>query len=177
MNHFNRLTTFERGWAAAMVGGFAPAGGAGLAPTPGEVDYVGAFELMCRSTTRLAAFGMRLALWMSVLAPMFVWGRATTALRLSPERRSKLLGEMLTHRFMLVRELTVLLKLVASFAMFRVAALRIRSHYDDAELARAATAKPGSLLLSDTHDDFEDSGERVRLPLVGRTSPGKREVA
>jgi hypothetical protein len=177
MNHFERLTGFERSWADAMVGSFAPTTGAGLAPALGEVDYVSAFELMCRSTTRLAAFGMRLALWMSVIAPVFVWGRATTALALSSERRAVLLGEMLTHRFMIVRELTVLLKLCASFAIFRVAALRARSHYDDAQLERVERATPASQLLSDAHDDLEDSGERVRLPLLGSAIASKKAVA
>jgi len=188
MNSFDRLTDFERRWAVQMVGGFAPASGPGLAPTLGQVDYVGAFELMCRSTTRLAAFGLRLALWMSVFSPIVVWGRATTALALSPERRAALLGDMLTHRFMIVRELTLLLKLCASFAIFRVAALRTRSHYDDAQVARTAPSRaalPGSEPLGDAHDELEESGERerVRLPLaLGAIKPttkraAKKEVA
>ncbi len=179
MNGLQRLTGFERNWADAMIGGFAPAGGPGLAPALGQVDYVGAFELMRRSTTRLAAFGMRLALWLSVLGPIVVWGRATTALALSPERRAALLGEMLTHRFMIVRELTLLLKLSASFAMFRVPALRARSHYDDAQLARTPATELGSVLISDSHDELEESGERerVRLPLVAGPAAQKREVA
>lgn len=168
MIHFERLTGFERNWADTMVGAFAPAGGPGLAPSLGQVDYVAAFEMMCRSTTRLAAVGMRLALWMSVLGPLLVWGRATTGLALSPERRAALLGDMLTHRWMIVRELTVLLKLCASFAIFRVAALRTRSHYEDAQDARLADAAQRTPV--EAHDELEDSGERarVRLPMLAQ---------
>lgn len=157
---------YERRWANAVLEAFAPVGGPGLAPREGEVDYVGAFRTMARESTHLAALGMRIALYLIALAPLWMWGRVTTAARLAVGERSQLLSQLITHRSFAVRELTTLLKLTASFALLGTRTVRARSNYDRGVAPRA------------DYDGVEQSGERPRvrkLPIAG--APGIGEVA
>ena len=124
------MLAFERTWAVAILEGFAPSDGPGLAPAAGEVDYLRAIQKMMHASTGVAAFGLRMAVWIAALAPMWLLGRATTIRSLAPARRAELLGRLLAHRFFLVRELTLLLKLGACMAIFARPALRERSGYD-----------------------------------------------
>lgn len=139
----------ERRWVAQLLDAFAPSGGPGLAPLPNEVDYVGAFARMLRHATPLAACGMRVALWMAALAPLWLWGRLSTVSKLASERRSELLRELLSHRAFAVRELTLLLKLAASMALLGTPSVRARSGYDSVQASSTT-----------------ESGMRVKLPVL-----------
>jgi hypothetical protein len=139
----------ERRWVSQLLGAFAPTGGPGLAPLPNEVDYVTAFTRMLRHATPLAAIGMRAALWMAALAPLWLWGRLSTVSKLAGERRSELLRQLLSHRAFAVRELTLLLKLAATMALLGTPSVRARSGYDSVQAAAAT-----------------ESGMRVKLPVL-----------
>ena len=145
---------FERRWAKHLLAAFAPHDGAGLAPFEGEVDYLNAFGRMMREATPLAALGLRAALWMAALAPLWLWGKLTTISKLAVDRRTQLLRELLVHRWFAVRELSLLLKLCAAMALLGSPAVRLRSGYD----AVQAAAK-------------SESGMRVRLPVIDRPEP------
>lgn len=125
-----KLFAFERRWAQALLEAFAPPGGAGLAPEVGEVDYVGGFERMHDSFTARAALGLRAALWIGALAPLWMWGRPSRVTAMPLERRTRLMREICEHRFFLVRELAFLLKTAASFALLGTPSVRARSNYD-----------------------------------------------
>jgi hypothetical protein len=124
------LFAFERRWATAVLEAFAPPGGAGLAPEPGEVDYVGGMQRMLGSFTQRAAFGLRAALWIAALAPLWMWGRLSSVTRMPLPRRTELVKHLLVHRFFLVRELAFLLKTAAAFALLGTRSVRGRSNYD-----------------------------------------------
>lgn len=158
------MFAFERQWAVAVLEGFAPVGGPGLAPREGEVDYLTTIQKMMLASTGKAAFGLRVGLWIVAFAPMWLFGRLRTVRDLSRERRAELLDQLLAHRFFLVRELTLLLKLSACMAMFARPSIRDRSSYD----------RPGGL----DYDAIEESGERpkMRLPVVEEGTSGQ-EVA
>lgn len=121
---------FERRWAQALLEAFAPPGAGGLAPQAGEVDYVAGFQRMLASFTWRAALGLRAALWIGALAPLWMWGRLRSVTKLSVDRRTRLLRELLAHRLFLVRELAFLLKTAASFALLGTPSVRARSNYD-----------------------------------------------
>jgi hypothetical protein len=127
------MLAFEERWATAVLAGFAPEGGPGIAPAQGEVDYVGAVRRMMHASTRQAAIGLRLALWLTALAPLWLFGRLRTFTSISAERRTEILERMLSHRFYIVREIAFFLKMSACLAMFAACALRERSHYDHDE--------------------------------------------
>jgi hypothetical protein len=124
------MLSFERRWAKSLLSAFAPAGGPGLSPLENEVDYVGVLLRMKREATPLAALGMRVAIWIGALAPLWLWGKLATVTELARERRPELLRELLGHRVFAVRELTLLLKLCAAMALLGAPTVRLRSGYD-----------------------------------------------
>ncbi len=133
------MTGFEQRWIAAVLSGFA-GGHSVLAPT--HVEWVTTFRSMRASSTRLASFGLRIALWLVALAPLWRFERLGTIARLSPERRGELLAALLAHRFRLVRELATLLKLVATMAMFTSSeARRFVGHIDRDEREVASSGE------------------------------------
>lgn len=148
---------FEERWVTQVLGAFTPSDGEGLAPRPGEVDYVAAFARMRAAAGPKASFGFRVALWHAALAPHWHWrGRASIG-SLSEARRAALLSELLTHRFFVPRELTLMLKVAASMALMKSATVRARTGYD-------------------RRDGLDESGEHALVPLgVGR--PAAQEVA
>ena len=145
------MTRWELRWAKHLLGAFAPSGGPGLAPLPGEVDYESAFMRMRRHATPIAALGLRVALWMAALAPMWLWGRLATVSKLASERRSELLRQLLSHRTFAVRELTMLLKLAATMALLGTPSVRARSGYDSVQAPAVV-----------------ESGVRVKLPVLAQ---------
>jgi hypothetical protein len=153
------MMAFEQRWARQLLSAFAPSGGPGLAPLHDEVDYVGVVARMRREATPLAAFGLRIAIWIAALAPLWLWGKLTTISKLAADRRTDLLRELLAHRAFVVRELATLLKLTAAMALLGTPTVRARSGYDHG----AAIAEAGV-----------ESGLRVRLPVVAGEQPALR---
>jgi hypothetical protein len=134
------MLNFERRWARHVLAAFAPSAGPGLTPGLEEVDYQAVFGRMLRGASPWAAVGLRLALWIAALAPIWLWGRLTTVTKLASERRSELLRQLLHHRAFAVRELTLLLKLCAAMALLGTPSVRARSGYDVA--ADSASIRP-----------------------------------
>lgn len=140
------------------MSGFAPVGGPGLAPRAGEVDWdLGVARFLERASTK-GRLGVRVGLLLVVTAPLWLWGRLRSGASLAAEERARLLDAMLSHRFFFVRELTLLLKLVACMALFRVEDVRARSGYDPAPAERAPRVQ-----------------KKLALPVV--QAPAVREVA
>jgi hypothetical protein len=146
------MMAFERRWARHVLAAFAPVGGPGLAPAPDEVDYESALRRMMRGASPLAAAGLRLAIWIAALAPIWLWGTVTTVTRLAAERRPELLRQLLGHRAFAIRELTLLLKLCAAMALLGTPSVRARSNYDVS--AHPISVRPEPL----------GATRRVRLP-------------
>jgi hypothetical protein len=128
---FLAMTRLEQDWAADVLTAFTLNGAPGLQAAPGEVDYLGALRRMRRNSTALAAFGLRIAVWMVAFAPVLLFGRWALFSRLARREQSELLTRLLVHKHMLVRELALLLKLTAAMALLGTASVRARSGYDD----------------------------------------------
>lgn len=131
-----KLTRLERRWLVALFEGFSPPdarghdGHGGMAPKPGEVDHVAGFEHLNGEGTLLAQVGLRFAVVLLGTAPIWT-GRALKGVdQLSQEDRTELLQAMTTHRAMLVRELTWLVKVQSSMTLFGHPDIRRRSGYD-----------------------------------------------
>jgi hypothetical protein len=129
------MLSFERRWAKSLLAGFAPSDGPGLAPLRDEVDYEGVLARMMREATPLAALGIRAAVWIGALAPLWLWGKLTTITKLAHERHPDLLRALLGHRVFAIRELTMLLKLCAAMALLGTPSVRMRSGYDHVKAA------------------------------------------
>jgi hypothetical protein len=125
------VTRWEQSWAEAVLESFVVDNSSGLNVAGGEVDYLAALGRMRRGGTALAAVGLRAAIWMVALAPLWVFGRCVTFGQLTSRERAELLRRLLSHRVFAVRELTLLLKLTAAMALLGTASVRARTHYDD----------------------------------------------
>lgn len=143
------MTRFEQHWAAEVLTAFTAPGVPGLQPRAGEVDYLETFRRMRRGSTALAAFGLRLAVWMVAFAPVLLLGRLATFSHLARREQTELLSRMLVHRHALIRELTMLLKMAAAMALLGTASVRARSGYD-----------------TDASTKLTDSSVHLRLPVV-----------
>lgn len=164
------MTRLERRWAQALLEAFAPSGGPGLAPREGEVDFLGTFGTLARRARPRAAWGLRIAVWLAALAPLWLWGRLRTVCGLSRGARAALLEELLAHRSFPVRELTLLLKLAASMALLGTNSVRARSGYDhvqaDADVESGLHPRVGDgrrIVRLDVRHAAAD-GTRVRDP-------------
>lgn len=125
------MFAFERAWIHPVLSGFAPeATREGLVPREGEVDYVRAFHLMRNASTPLAQLGIRIALFMAATAPLWMTFRFKTMAGLRQEQRAPILSRMLEHKVFFVRELTMLLKIGASFALVGTPSIRARANVD-----------------------------------------------
>lgn len=162
------MLAFERRQAHAVLEAFAPPSNPGLSPDPGEVDFAGGLAHVLRWSTRKGALGFRFALWLVAFAPLWMGGKLRTAAGLGIDKRGELLRALAEHRWFLVREMMMLMKMVASFAMFGTASVRDRSHYD-----RGAT-RPWE------DEDAVDSGvrhRRLRVVAAGAGEDGATGVA
>lgn len=126
---------FEHRWIDAILPSFLPAEGT-LAPAPGAVDYRAAAEAMASRATPLAAVGLRLAVWLAALAPVWMLGRAQTIDEISPDRRTEIIERMLSHRAYAIRGPATLLKLNAVLALLRSPTFRAATRYDRPESQR-----------------------------------------
>ena len=101
-----------------------------LAPRKGEVDYLRAVTRMMAASTAKARLGIHVALFLVALAPLWLCGKLETMAGLALEQRTAILERLARHPFFAVRDLTLLLKLGAAFALLGTASVRARSQYD-----------------------------------------------
>jgi hypothetical protein len=135
------MNRWEHNWAIEVLAAFAPAStetrrsvapssDSPLTPREGEVDYVRVYRRLIAGSTPLAALGLRFALWMVALAPVWLLGRFTTFSTLCRTERTELLSRLLRHTSLVVRELSLLLKFAAAVALLGTPSVRERSGYD-----------------------------------------------
>lgn len=125
------MTDFERRIALAILEGFAPPtrDEGAIAPLEGEVDYGATLDMMVAGGNARARLGTRLAVLVVNLAPLFLLMAPRTMARLPVARRAVILDRMLASDVFLVRELALLLKLTACFALLGAPTVVERSHY------------------------------------------------
>lgn len=123
------------GWAEIVLSSFAPAGAGGLVAREGEVDWADAWRRFLASMNAKARLGARIGLLIAITAPLWTMGRLASIAALGAEKRARALDALLTHRVYLFRELTLMLKVCACFALFRQSEVRARTSYDRPERA------------------------------------------
>jgi hypothetical protein len=122
----------ERRWTALVLSSFAGSD-AGFTVRPDEVDYVAGAQRFASAASEKARLGLRVAIVLAFTAPLWMGRNLGTLASLPREERSHVLDAMSRHRFFFVRELCLLLKLVACMAIFRSPAARARSGFDRPE--------------------------------------------
>jgi len=118
------LMKFERKWAAAVFDGVLPANADPRIPVgarDADVAMVALFEDARASVPPRVALGLRVALWLVALAPLFTIGKLVTIGGLECLDRERVVLALLGSPFYFVRQLTMLLK--AFGALFFLAAV------------------------------------------------------
>lgn len=147
------MTGVERHWLSIVLPSFIDPAAGGFGLRPGEVDFVRGAQTMYDASSPMGRIGMRAALLVAMLSPVLLLGRLRSFAALDSTERAAVLARICSHRLYMLRGLGVLLKLAASMAMFRVASVRGRTHYDHRAVAQPVRA-------------------RVALPLLMLPSPG-----
>lgn len=137
------MTGVERRWTGLVLSSFSGCSAAGftVAEGPleeGKVDYVAAAACFAGAASEKARLGFRLAVLLAWTAPLWLGRRFAMMGSLDAEERSAVLDAMSRHRFFFVRELCLLLKLIACMAIFRSPAARARSGFDRPEVSKPA---------------------------------------
>lgn len=123
------MIRLEREWAAVVLSSFVGASES-FTVRAGEVDYLSAMTRFMGAASEKACLGLRIAVVLAMTAPFWMLGRLRSLASFTPEERSRLLDEMTRHPVYFVRELCMLLKLVACMAIFRDGDPRARTDYD-----------------------------------------------
>jgi hypothetical protein len=105
-----KLTPLEHTWAqAALVAMFPGSRDDGFADIAG-MDVHGYLVEVMRSLPFKARLGLRVAVWLVALAPLFVLRRVATIRSLAPADGERVVAELCASRWYGVRSLVMLLK-------------------------------------------------------------------
>jgi hypothetical protein len=105
-----KLTRFESTWAAAsLVAIFPGSDEAGLAGIE-TMNVTGFLDELVPEMPLHAALGLRLAIWLLALAPLFVIGKLTTLARLGQLDREAVVAKLVASEWYAVRSLVMILK-------------------------------------------------------------------
>jgi hypothetical protein len=120
-----KLTRFETTWAEAAMEAIFPGSSDGL-PAIHAMGLRGFLAEVTRYLPFRAVLGMRVAIWLVALAPLFVLGRLRTIGRLAPADRERVVAALVTSRVYAVRSLVLILKTMGALLYGGDAAVRAR---------------------------------------------------
>jgi hypothetical protein len=138
------LTRLEAHWARLVLPSFTGTRH-GFTATDQDVDYLEGLRRFLSKASDKSRLGIRVAFFLVVTAPLWLGGRFSGFASLSWDERAELLDRMSRHRVFFVRELCLLLKLIACMAIFRTPGMRERTDYDAPPAAREASARRRAL--------------------------------
>jgi hypothetical protein len=131
------LSKLETRWAEAAMGAIFPGSNdAGMADIRG-MDVGGFLAEVMQCVPFQAALGLRLAIWLVALAPLFVIGRFATIAGLAQGDRERVVGSLVGHPSYALRSLVLILKTMGALLWGG----------DDAVRARMLTPAPKSVLV------------------------------
>ena len=123
------MAWIEDSWAPIVLSSFAGSG-RGFVVDAREVDYLAGTQRFMSAASEKANLGLRVAFAIAMTAPFWLTFRFRTLRTLAPEERSAIMARLLLHPIFFVRELTLLLKLVACLGIFRSAEALARTDYE-----------------------------------------------
>lgn len=134
------MAWIEETWAPVVLSSFAGSS-RGFVVHDTEVEWLASTRRFMSAASDKANLGLRVAFAIAMTAPLWMSLRFRTLRGLTPEERSRVMERLLVHPIFFVRELTLLLKLVACMAIFRSAAARARTDYDRPLVEATGTRK------------------------------------
>jgi hypothetical protein len=119
------MTPLERSWARCVLSTMFPSGAQPGLSGADVVDGGASLDEVCRAVPGRVALGLRVAVWIVALAPVFVIFRLRTLVGLDAKSRERVVLALLSSKVYFVRQLTLLLK--AFGALIFVAAPGVRA--------------------------------------------------
>ncbi len=120
------LGRWERAWAEAAMQAIFPGspedGMAGI----GEMGLARFLAEVMQCLPFRAALGMRVAVWLVAMAPLFIVGKWKTIARLAPADRERVVAALSGSRVYVVRSLVLILKTMGALLYGGDAAVRAR---------------------------------------------------
>ena len=105
-----RLTGIENRWAEAAMGAIFPGSREEGLTDIRAMDVRGFLGRVVASVPSKVAFGLRLAVWIVALAPLFVLGRLATITSLAQADRERVVATLVMSRNYALRSLVMILK-------------------------------------------------------------------
>ncbi|HEY3817331.1 MAG TPA: hypothetical protein VGL81_09185 [Polyangiaceae bacterium] len=121
-----RLTRFEDRWAEAAMGAIFPGSAEGGLADIRALDVRRFLRQLMRSVPFQAAFGVRAAVWLVALAPLFVLGRFATIAGLAMADRERVVATLVVSKSYVVRSLVLILKTMGALLYAGDGAVRAR---------------------------------------------------
>jgi hypothetical protein len=135
-----KLARFEERWAEAAMGAIFPGSRDDGFADIRAMDLRGFLQQVVRIVPFQAALGLRVAVWLCALAPLFVLGKLSTLAGLAEVDRERVIVRLCASRLYAVRSLVLILKTMGALLYAG----------DDAVKARMYAAKrttPGLVTL------------------------------
>ncbi len=118
-----RLSAFERAWTDAAFDAIYPESPA-LPHGIASMHPARYLDDLLRDVPLEQSIGIRLALWIVALAPLFTIWKLGTIASIDPDERPRVLDKLLASPVYAVRQLVLLLKAMAALLYARSAAVR-----------------------------------------------------
>ena len=116
----------ERRWRDTLLGAMIPGAPERSLPALGDFDTRAFWRQFGRVAPPLVRLGIRVAVWVITLAPLFVIGKLSLFRKLKAPDRERVLRRLGDSRFYLLRQLVLAVKALACFAYFHQAPVRAR---------------------------------------------------
>ncbi len=121
-----KLTSLETRWAEAALGAIFPGSSdVGLTDIR-AMDMRGFLDQVLHAVPTQAAIGLRVAVWIVALAPIFLLGRFATIVGLTQPDRERLVATLVASRSYAVRSLVLILKTIGALLYAGDDAVRAR---------------------------------------------------
>ncbi len=137
------LTKMEVRWATAEFGTIFPGSDAAGVPSIGTMDIAGFLAEVCRGVPLKAAMGLRIAIWIVALAPIFVLSRFATFASLATPERERVLDTLLASKSYPIRSLVMILKTMGALLYGADPIVRARM-YARVSVPSVADGRPAS---------------------------------
>lgn len=133
-----KLSRLERAWLPTVFSAFVDPDAPGVAATHDAVAFERVIDTILRAASFKGALGWRVGALLLMLSPLLLGGRFATLASLPVHERNALAAKAITHRLLLVRGLSMFVKVTVGMALMRVPSVRASTHYDRRPEARDA---------------------------------------
>lgn len=140
-----KLSRWERAWLPVIFTAFVDPEAPGVATTHDAAEFEKVIGMILHAASFKGGFGWRAGAALLMLAPLVLEGRFKTLGGVTIAERNALAAKAVVHPFILVRGLSMFVKVTIGMTLMRQATLRARSNYDRRPEAPREQPRPKAL--------------------------------